>query len=237
MADTIPKQRERRALQIIDHISTEIRNGRLRQGDQLPTEPQLERTFGVSRTVVREAIADLRSSGYVISIQGKGVFVASLDGEPKIKLTPIEISNIAETLEMLEFRLAAEGEAAAIAAYRRTAQQEAAIRAAHRKMAQAIESGTPTVDADFEFHMAIASATNNRFYLDVLRHFGARSIPRGQFPTLPEASDKTYLYKVHAEHGAILSAIVDQDPDAARQTMRHHMSASQRRYRLLAEQH
>ncbi len=229
------RPRERRAQQIIDNLSAEIRSGKLKNGDQLPTEPQLERAYGVSRTVVREAIADLRSAGYVVPIQGKGVFVSSDSEWAGVKLTQSEVGTIAETLEMLEFRLATEGEAAAIAAYRRTAQQEAAISAAHRKMARAIDAGESTVDADYEFHSAIATATNNRFYLDALRQFGSRSIPRGQFPTLPETGDANYLRKVQAEHEAILRAIVEQDPDAARKAMREHMLASQRRYRLLSE--
>lgn len=229
------RPRERRAQQIIDNLSAEIRSGKLKNGDQLPTEPQLERAYGVSRTVVREAIADLRSAGYVVPIQGKGVFVSSDSEWAGVKLTQSEVGTIAETLEMLEFRLATEGEAAAIAAYRRTAQQEAAISAAHRKMARAIDAGESTVDADYEFHSAIATATNNRFYLEALRQFGSRSIPRGQFPTLPETGDAHYLRKVQAEHEAILRAIVEQDPDAARKAMREHMLASQRRYRLLSE--
>ncbi|AMD57166.1 FadR family transcriptional regulator [Rhizobium pusense] len=229
------RPRERRAQQIIDNLSAEIRSGKLKNGDQLPTEPQLERAYGVSRTVVREAIADLRSAGYVVPIQGKGVFVSSDSEWAGVKLTQSEVGTIAETLEMLEFRLATEGEAAAIAAYRRTAQQEAAISAAHRKMARAIDAGESTVDADYEFHSAIATATNNRFYLEALRQFGSRSIPRGQFPTLPETGDANYLRKVQAEHEAILRAIVEQDPDAARKAMREHMLASQRRYRLLSE--
>lgn len=235
MRDEMTKPRERRAQQIIDYLSAEIRSGKLRNGDQLPTEPQLERTYGVSRTVVREAIADLRSAGYVVPIQGKGVFVSNASEWVGVKLTQSEAGTIAETLEMLEFRLATEGEAAAIAAYRRTAQQEAAISAAHRKMARAVDAGETTVDADYEFHTAIAIATNNRFYLEALRQFGSRSIPRGQFPTLPKTGDANYLRKVQAEHDAILRAIVEQDPDAARKAMREHMLASQRRYRLLAE--
>jgi DNA-binding FadR family transcriptional regulator len=228
--------RQRLAQQLIDTLRDQIETGKLKEGDQLPTEPQLEASFGVSRTVVREAIADLRSAGYVKPVQGKGVFVSDPKATQSLSLTPVEIKSIPETLELLEFRMAAEGEAAAIAAYRRTAEQEAAIRAANRKMAHQIEHGLPTVEADYEFHMAIAAATNNRFYVDVLRHFGPRAIPRGQFPTLPEASDRTYLEKVHAEHGEILAAIADQDPERARQAMRAHMLASQRRYRMLAEQ-
>ncbi len=230
------RARQRLAQQLIDKLKEQIESGRLKEGDQLPTEPQLEASFGVSRTVVREAIADLRSAGYVKPVQGKGVFVGNPKSGQSLSLTPVEIKSIPETLELLEFRMAAEGEAAAIAAYRRTAEQEAAIRTANRKMALSIEAGLPTIEADYEFHMAIAAATNNRFYVDVLRHFGARAIPRGQFPTLPDASDRSYLEKVHAEHGEILAAIADQDPERARQSMRAHMLASQRRYRMLAEQ-
>lgn len=228
--------RQRLAQQVIDELRHQIESGKLKEGDQLPTEPQLEANFGVSRTVVREAIADLRAAGFVRPVQGKGVFVSDPNTTQRLALTPVEIKSIPETLELLEFRLATEGEAAAIAAYRRTAEQEAAISAANRKMAQMIEAGKPTVEADFEFHMAIAAATNNRFYLDVMRQFGSRAIPRSQFPTLPDATDKTYLLGVHAEHGEILTAIADQDPEAARQAMRKHILGSQRRYRQLAEQ-
>ncbi|UWU16692.1 FadR family transcriptional regulator (plasmid) [Rhizobium sullae] len=230
------RTRERLAQQLIDQMRDQIETGKLKEGDQLPTEPQLERTFGVSRTVVREAIADLRSAGYVRPIQGKGVFVSNPHAQKAFSLTPVEVKSIPETLELLEFRMATEGEAAAIAAYRRTAEQEAAIRTANRKMAQMIDDGAPTVEADYEFHMAIAAATNNRFYVDVLRHFGPRAIPRGQFPTLPEANDRAYLNKVHAEHVEILDAIADQEPERARQAMRAHLLGSQRRYRMLAEQ-
>ncbi|APG94825.1 FadR/GntR family transcriptional regulator [Sinorhizobium americanum] len=228
--------RQRLAQQVIDELRRQIEAGRLKEGDQLPTEPQLEASFGVSRTVVREAIADLRAAGYVRPIQGKGVFVSDPKASQRFALSPVEIRSIPETLELLEFRLACESEAAAIAAYRRTAEQEAAIGAANRKMAQLIVEGKPTVEADFEFHMAIAAATNNRFYLDVMRQFGPRAIPRSQFTTLPEAADRDYLLGVQAEHVEILAAIADQDPERARQAMRKHIIASQRRYRRLAEQ-
>ena len=145
MMVTINRGRQRLAQQVIDQLRLQIETGKLRQGDQLPTEPQLEATFGVSRTVVREAIADLRAAGFVQPVQGKGVFVADPKTKTGLSLTPIEVKSIPETLELLEFRMAAEGEAAAIAAYRRTAEQEAAIRAANRKMANLIEAGQPTV--------------------------------------------------------------------------------------------
>ncbi|MGO8041216.1 FadR/GntR family transcriptional regulator, partial [Rhizobium leguminosarum] len=62
---TLSRGRQRLAQQVIDQLRAQIETGNLRVGDQLPTEPQLESSFGVSRTVVREAIADLRSAGFV----------------------------------------------------------------------------------------------------------------------------------------------------------------------------
>jgi DNA-binding FadR family transcriptional regulator len=231
-----PRKRQRLAQTLIDHVRTQIESGALAVGDQLPTEQQLEADFGVSRTVVREAIADLRASGFVSPVQGKGVFVNEPPPSERLTLTSVELRGIPETLELLELRLAIEVEGAGIAAYRRSAEQEAQIRLANQRMGRLIDSGEGTVEADFAFHMAVAAATNNRYYLEVLGHFGPKAIPRGQFPRLPQVTDPAYLSRVHDEHAAILDAISDQDPDRARASMRAHLMASQKRYRRLAEQ-
>lgn len=226
----------RLAERVVQALRGGIENGRLKPGARLPTEPELEAEFGVSRTVVREALAELRASGFVTPVQGKGVFVAEPAATALIRLSPVELGNIPRMLEMLEFRTATEGEAAAIAAHRRTAEQEATIRAAHRRMGRLIGEGRPTVEADFEFHRAVAQATNNRYYSDLLEQFGQNAIPRAQFATLPETADPAYLQRIHAEHGDIVEAITDQDAERARQAMRTHLVGAQRRYRALAEQ-
>lgn len=226
------RRRPRLAQALIDELRRQIETGVLGAGARLPTEPQLEARFAVSRTVVREAIAELRAAGLVTPIQGKGMFVSA---EPaQVQLTPSELQTIPQTLEMLEFRIAVESEAAAIAAYRRSAQQEADIRHAHQALLGGMGSAAPTIEADFAFHAAVARATNNPYFLDALNRLGVRSIPRSQFPTLPDAEGRDYLTKVAAEHGHILDAIADQDPDAARRAMREHLAGSQKRYRSLA---
>lgn len=228
------RRRQRLAQAVIDALRDRIVTGDLTIGDQLPTEIQLELEFGVSRTVVREAIAELRAAGLVTPVQGKGIFVAEAPSGNPVHLTSGEIKSIPQTLELLEFRLAIEVESAAISAYRRSPQQEEAIRDANQHMIANIHAGAPTVEADFAFHMAIARATNNQYYIDSLTRFGARSIPRSQFPTLPDASDVDYLNGVIAEHTRIIDAIADQDPDGARAAMREHLLNSQKRYRRLA---
>lgn len=226
------RRRQRLAQTVIDELRQQIEAGVLGAGARLPTEPQLEAQFDVSRTVVREAIAELRAAGLVTPIQGKGMFVST--ALPNVHLTPMEIQSIPQTLEMLEFRIAVETEAAAIAAYRRSAQQEEDIRAANHFLAEKMGAGDATIDADFAFHESIARAANNRHFVDALHRFGARSIPRSRFPTLPGTEGKDYLSKVLGEHERILNAIADQDPDAARQAMREHLTGSQKRYRQLA---
>lgn len=228
------RRRPRLAQGVIDEIRRRIDSGALPLGSQLPTEPQLEIQFDVSRTVVREAIAELRAAGLVTPIQGKGIFVAEQAPTTTLNLTPSEIQSIPQTLEMLELRMAVETEAAAIAAYRRSAEQEEAIRTAHFDMADKIERQEPTTDADLAFHVAISAATNNRYFVDALHRFGQRAIPRSQFPTLPSANDRAYLLGVVAEHERILEAIADQDPESARAAMREHLMGSQKRYRRLA---
>jgi GntR family transcriptional regulator, transcriptional repressor for pyruvate dehydrogenase complex len=231
--DVMPTRRRARLAQtVIDGLKQQIQNGTLAVGGQLPTEPQLEAQFEVSRTVVREAIAELRAAGLVTPIQGKGMFVT--DSQASLLLTPTEVQSIPQTLEMIEFRIAVETEAAAIAAYRRSAQQEADIRSANQLLAEQIAAGEATIEADFAFHVAIAKAANNRHFIDALHRFGARTIPRSQFPTLPDAESQDYLAKVLNEHETILEAISDQDPEGARAAMRAHLTSSQKRYRRLA---
>lgn len=234
MERTSAQRRPRLAQHVVDDLRRQIEGGELPLGVQLPTEPQLEVRFGVSRTVVREAIAELRAAGLVAPIQGKGMFVTEPSATAAVALTPVEIQSIPQTLEMLEYRIAVEAEAAAIAAYRRSALQEEAIRGANQEMARRIELGQSTVEADYAFHMAVAAATNNRYFIDSLARFGPRAIPRSQFPTLPDASDRQYLLGVLEEHDRILEAIADQDAEAARTAMRGHLTSSQKRYRRLA---
>lgn len=223
-----PRRRVRLAEAVVETLRRRIESGAMRTGEQLPTEPRLEKEFGVSRTVVREAMVALRAAGLVEPIQGKGVFVREVE-HPLAQLSSPEIDNIPITLEMLEFRIAVEGESAAIAAQRRSPQQEGEVRRAHERMAADIEAGRATVESDFAFHEAVAACTHNRFFIEEIHRFGSGIIPRSQFPTL--AQDRDYLAGVHAEHARILEAIAEQDGAEARRAMREHLLGSQRRYR------
>jgi DNA-binding FadR family transcriptional regulator len=223
-------RREKLTVFLVDTLAERIRGGSVEVGAKLPTETQLVEEFGVSRTVVREAIAELRARGLVEARQGVGVFVTRAR-PTAIGLLDGDFAHLPEILDLLEFRMAVEIEAAGMAALRRSLRQEAEIRAAHDDMARAVTQGDPAVEADFAFHLAIAAATNNRFYGEMLRHLGGKTIPRARFAGGGSAA---YLAKVQTEHAAILAAVEDQNAEAARAAMRAHLTESLKRYRALA---
>ena len=126
-------------------------------------------------------------------------------------------------------------EAAALAAQRRTASQESDIVAAFAGFETELRAGRPTGAADFAFHRAIAAATNNPFYVEILDVLGRRTIPRDLVTIVSSrvARSQDYQQRLQAEHRDIMSAIQDGDSTSARDAMRRHLSASQRRYHAL----
>src|SRR5215467_5829952 len=118
--------------EVIARIAAEIRSGRLQPGARLPTEQTLMAAMGISRTVVREAVAALRAEGLLTTRQGSGVFVATDTSRVPFRIDPDGLKSIDNVLEVMELRLAIEVEAAALAAERRTPEQLAPIRSALR---------------------------------------------------------------------------------------------------------
>jgi DNA-binding FadR family transcriptional regulator len=146
----------------------------------------------------------------------------------------LEIGNkISHALNVIEVRMGLEIESAGLAALRRSAAQDAAIHEAFFEFDRLLRSGEATGRRDFEFHRAIAAATNNPFYVEVLDALGMRAIPCDI--TSPWGTDsilsRQYQEGLQVEHLAILRAISAGDADAARAAMRHHLTASQQRYR------
>ena len=104
---------------LIEAVTERIHSGQYKRGDQLPTEKDMIEEFGVSRTVVREAISNLKASGLVSTRQGKGAFVLD-EGVRSFRISEDKLALAEELLEALEVRIAIESEAAALAARRRT---------------------------------------------------------------------------------------------------------------------
>lgn len=215
--------------------------GQYAPGTKLPSEAQLGEAHGVSRTVVREAIAALRADRLVEARQGAGVFVLEPPMQPastSMSLENIDHARVSSVIEFLELRTAVEVEAAGLAALRRSPAQEEVIFEKHYAVQGCFEAGKPTSEADFALHLAIAEATNNTRFRDFLALIGKNIIPRAALRDEDRDADQAgYIKLLNDEHNAIISAISAGDEDGAREAMRRHLRGSQSRYRaLLREQ-
>lgn len=229
----VPVRKPKLADLVINTLRQRIETGEYETGKKLPTENQLTIIFGVSRTVVREALVALAADGLVQARQGAGVFVTSTATSPFTAIGAESSNKISVALNVLEVRMGIEIEAAALAAMRRSTSQEAEIHEAWNEFGRLLKLGTPTGRTDFAFHRAIAAATNNPFYIEVLEALGSRTIPCDVASPWGTESVLTYDYQagLHQEHLKILRAISAQDAGAAREAMRDHLSRSQERYR------
>ena len=223
------------AEQVIAHLAAEIRGGRLAPGARLPTEQELTRTMGVSRTVVREAVAALRADGLVVTRRGSGAFVADPGAGP-FRIAAAPAAPIGDVLDVMELRLSVEIEAAALAAERATQRQRAAVVAALRAIDQALRRGEGAVAEDFAFHRAIALATGNRQFPRFLEFLGGHVIPRQSVRLSLDtpAGRRAYLERIQREHARVAAAIAAGDSAEARRAMRDHLTRSLERYRNLA---
>jgi GntR family transcriptional regulator, transcriptional repressor for pyruvate dehydrogenase complex len=218
---------------VVDRIATDIREGRLEPGARLPTEQEMIAALGVSRTVVREAIAALRAQGLVITRQGVGAFVADSALRPPFRLETEGLRSIAEVVHVMELRMGVEIEAAGLAAERAQPAQIEAMAAALEAIDRAIGRDELAVMEDFAFHRAVADATGNPQFPRFLEFLGRYIIPR-QSVRVEASSVRSYLVTIQAEHRAIFEAIRARSVGSAGRAMRRHLLRSRDRYRRLA---
>ncbi|AVH43500.1 FadR family transcriptional regulator [Agrobacterium tumefaciens] len=222
------------AAKISSALRRDLSEGVFRPGDRLPSESELTREYSVSRTVVREAIAILRADGLVEARKGAGVFAVEVKPAKELPFNDLAVGRISSVIELLELRTVFEVESAGLAASRRSAVQVEAIVDAHRRVGDCLAAGLPTRDADFEFHLAIAQATQNRRFPEFLQLIRSGIIPRGELQgAAPGSRPKDYNLHLQEEHAKIVDAIIEGDADAARQYMAAHLRGSLERYKVL----
>jgi DNA-binding FadR family transcriptional regulator len=221
---------------LFDQLAEEIKSGRLGPGERLPTEHELTRAAGVSRTVVREAVAALRAEGLVVTRQGVGAFVSAEPQRAPFRIEPERMQSLGDILNVMELRLGVEIESAGLAAERAGKAQVRAIGSALEAIERASAQGKAAVDEDLGFHHAVAEATGNPEFARFLQFIGRHLIPRRTVSGLPErmGGRRAYLALIQEEHRRIFEAIRSGDARAARDAMRRHLTRSLDRYRKLA---
>jgi GntR family transcriptional regulator, transcriptional repressor for pyruvate dehydrogenase complex len=214
---------------VVAGLKQRVLDGSLPPGTKLPSESELIEEYAVSRTVVREAVTRLRAEGLVETFQGRGSFVLALPEPTSFTVESSAIRTHHDVLAVIDFRLGVESEAAYLAARDHT---PAAAEAVREALAAFSEAGPDeAVEADFAFHRAIAAATGNRFYLDLLDSLGPMMImlPRTRLPEEFSLTDTAHVERVRREHDNVGSAVLNGDPETARAAMRVHLGNTRRR--------
>ncbi|MCC6947225.1 MAG: FadR family transcriptional regulator [Bradyrhizobiaceae bacterium] len=222
--------------ELVRRLTADITAGKLAPGSRLPTEQEMIAATGVSRTVVREAVAALRAEGLVITRQGVGTIVADGAARP-FRLDLDDERSLREVLEVAELRTGIEIEAAGLAAERATSEAIRRIGEALAAIEGAVKRGEDAIEQDFAFHRSIAEATNNPQFLRFLDFLGRFIIPRQTIRAEAGTAEnrRAYLERLQQEHREIYQAIRAREVTRARAAMRKHLLNSRKRYRKLAE--
>ena len=207
--------------QIVHQIEESIVKGVLKAGDQLPAERELAQRFGVSRTAVREAVKALRENGLVEAYSGRGTFIT--DGTTQAVRQSLDlmvkIGQPEGSTHLAEVRAILEPEIAALAATRVQESDLATMRDAVAVMDKAGQDPEAYIEADLDFHLALAEGAANPLILSLLDSIVG--LLREQRLRIFRVSGGPERGQVH--HKRILDAIERRDPEKARQTMRAHL--------------
>ena len=214
-----PKLGER----VAEQLRERIQKGDFAPGAQLPTENALVEQFGVSRTVIREAISSLRVDGLVTAHQGRGVFVCEDISQQPFRLCSLNLDQKGHIEQAMELRMCMEVSNAELAAVRRTDADIDSMYLALEKQRIAHEAGELGQIEDFQFHLAVASATQNTYIVDFLRFLGPFIIPANAMRQMDLNRLPSYQDSLRAEHLAIADAIKAEDVNLAAEEMRRHL--------------
>lgn len=200
-----------------------IRSGGYGVRARLPSEKEMAERFGVSRTVVREAVSRLKSEGLVESHQGKGVFVRAASPDVPFRIDQRAAESVRSILQIVELRRGIEAEAAALAAARRTEGELRDIQRALAELERHVDGAQEGVEADKAFHRAIARAAGNPHFLALWDFIGRFLTSAMRVTRTYEGRRDDLMSQVRREHEAVVAAIARQDPEAAQAAARHHL--------------
>ncbi|HDS1733810.1 MULTISPECIES: FadR/GntR family transcriptional regulator [Pseudomonas] len=218
---------------LVERFAQRMREGTLKRGEKLPTEAQIMAAESVSRSVVRDALSRMQAAGLVETHHGVGTFIRDMPAPEGFNVGPATIVLLSDVLDLLEFRLSLEVQAAGMAAERATPQALEEIEQALNALLQGPEKSGSTTNADFQFHLKIAKATGNPHLIDIMKHLGTKLIPRTRMNSAytGQSNRTTYLAGINREHQQIFDAIASRQVDAARAAMFLHLSNSRMRLR------
>lgn len=206
---------------VADELRRRVLTGEFAAGERLPTGAELARGFGVSMSVIREAMSRLKHDGLIESIQGVGAFVSKQGRALAFRLDG-EAGSRPDLGRIFELRQAVEGEAARLAAVRRTDDHLRRLRAALSEMEHAVLNGADGAAADARFHRLVAEATDNPLFSDMYAFLSAH-IGMAIETARAHSAHRGMWREAHDEHLRIFEALEAGCANQARQAILEHI--------------
>lgn len=228
------RRNEHLPARIAAQIGRDIAEGRILPGEKLPTEHVLAKGFGVSRSVVREAIAQLRNEGLVETRQGVGAFVTEQRARQSIRIEQDDLHDRESFRELFQLRLPLEIEAAGLAAVHHDQSDLDKLDETLAAMTGTDKWTDQGIVADLAFHRILAAATKNE-YFTLFIGFIAERISLAINAARAAAVLEEIVEVTIAEHLAIREAVASRDPKRAREAMRRHLLGATGRLGLQLE--
>ncbi|SEJ35632.1 FadR/GntR family transcriptional regulator [Achromobacter sp. NFACC18-2] len=218
--------------QVARQLASEIADGVHPVGAKLPAGRLLAEQYGVSAAVIREATERLRAQGLIQSRQGSGSTVVSRTGAQGFQVSSGIAVNREKLASVYELRMELEGGAAALAAVRGSASDLLAMEEALARLQANLEHPEQGVEHDIAFHVAIAAATHNSYYQDLLQYLNLQLRLAVSTARSNSRLQDGLTLAVHQEHVAVFEAIRSRDPDRARQAAIGHLRQAASRLQL-----
>ena len=216
---------------VVNAIRAEIDSGRLAAESRLPTEQQLAEQLNVSRSVVREAVAQLKADGVLIARRGLGSYISQTPSGTVFRF-PASQGHKPDLVQMFEMRLWIETQAAAIAARRRDPHDLANMAEALQAMRDKRSDFATASAADVAFHRAIAEASKNDYFVAFHDFLGGQLASARRTAWENSAHSAGGSADASHEHQALYQAIADGDRQAAAACAEAHLRASAKRLKI-----
>ena len=233
----IEMSRIARPLRLSEEVSGDLQRriarGDLKPGDRLPTEKALGEVFGVSRAVVREAVARLKADGLVETRQGSGAFVVEAPKTINLRFWKGAGPELEELRDIFELRAMVEGAVAELAAQRRSKKDIKAMAGHLQEMDRALAEGRDGTEADDNFHIAMAEATHNSYIGRLVEFLGRHFSDSRKLSWHGTRRELAHPHEAQREHRALFDAISCGDTEAARRCAQEHLRRTAGRFGIM----
>lgn len=217
---------------IAQQIRQKILAGEFPEGSKLPSEHEFVQLFGVSRNVVREAVARLKLGGLVETRRGIGSFIAPDRRAANFQVHVDDLLDFTQLRHVFQLRIEIEAGAAALAAEHRTQEQLQALQQALEYMRETDDDWEQGAKAAYQFHQCVVACAQNPYFDQLYRHLST-VLSKAVRTLRRESTGTERISQIHQEHSRIFQAIHDKDAMVARLAMREHLNNGFARYGLL----